>query len=120
MTEEIPSQNVHCEVGAQRGKAWLELSTKGVPPIKIALDAQAAFEMGESLARAAYTARYGTEPPSDTGYLHEQIRARVTEQMRDMLANRVSVMLNSLRHDPHYNNRRLAETLVDTILTKVA
>ena len=120
MAEAKTEQAVRLQVGHDGGKAWIRLSTKGVPPITIPMDPQAAFEGAEQLARAAHMARYGKPAQSDGSYLKEQIKARLTDQMRDWLCNRVTHMLKTIRHSPEYSDRRLAETVVDTVMTKVA
>lgn len=119
MAEAKPIQGVKVDIGAEKGKAWMTLSTQGVPPVTIALDPQAAFEMGESLARAAHTARFGKQPKSDASYLHAQIKSKVTEELRNFLARRIEVMLHSLREDKTWSHAKLAGELVDTVLTKV-
>ena len=120
MADATREQAVRLEVGHDQGKAWIRLSTAGVPPITIPMDPQAAFEGAEQLARAAHMARYGKPAQSDDSYLKEQIRARLTDQMRDWLCNRLTIMLKTIRHSPEYSDRRLAETMVDTVMTKVA
>jgi hypothetical protein len=119
MAEGKPVQAVVLEVGTDRGQAWLRLSTPGVSPITIPIEPQAAFECAEQLARAAHTAKYGKPPQSDKSYLAEQIKSRVTDQIRDWMVNRVTHMLRTLRTNPAYPDRKLAETLVDTVMTKV-
>jgi hypothetical protein len=119
MPDEKPTQDVQFEVGAEKGRAWLKLMTAGVPPVQIGLDPQAAFEMGEGLARAAHMARFGEAPQSDESYLRDQIRERVTEQLHDHMVTRITHMLKTLRHSAQHNDRKLAQTLVETILQKV-
>ena len=120
MADQRTTQGVRWEVGARKGEAWIKLSTPDVPPIEIGIEPQAAFEMGEGLARVAHHAKFGKPPQSDRSYLQEQIKSRVTDQLREWMVNRVTHMLKTLRTDPAYKDRKLAETLVDTILTKVA
>lgn len=113
-------QAVRFEVGHDNGAAFIRLSTPGVPPITIPMDPQAAFDGAEQLARAAHMARFGKPAQSDRGYLAEQIKSRCTDQIRDWMVNRVTHMLRTLRTSPAYSDRKLAETLVDTVMTKVA
>ena len=120
MAEAKTIQAVRFEVGHDRGQAWIRLSTPGVPPITIPMEPQAAFDGAEQLARAAHMARFGKPAQSDRGYLAEQIKARCTDQIRDWMVNRVTHMLRTLRTSPAYSDRKLAETLVDTVMTKVA
>ena len=120
MVTEKPAQAVTWKVRDHRGAVVMTFETPGVTPLDISVEPQAAFEMGEALSRAAHVARFGKPVQTDIQYLHQQIRSRVTEDMRMLLVQRLSVMLNSLRHNPGGNNGRLAAELVDTILTKVA
>ncbi len=113
-------QSVRFEVGHDKGSAWIRLSTPGVPPITIPMEPQAAFEGAEQLARAAHMARFGKPAQSDRSYLAEQIKSRCTDQIRDWMINRCTHMLKTIRHSPAYTDRKLAETLVDTVMTKVA
>ena len=119
MADEMQAQAVKWEVGTEAGQVWIRFTTPGVNPLTITVDPQAAFEQGEMLARAAHQARFGKAPVSDQAYLQEQIRNRVTEDLRKFMVTRVSVMLNSLRTNKHYSNPKLAAELVDTILTKL-
>ena len=118
--DDRPSQAVAIEVGHTGGTAWIRLSTKGVPDVTIPIEPQAAFDTAERLARAAHTAKYGKPPATDASYIQEQIRSRVTDQIRDWMVNRVTHMLRTLRTSPAYSDRKLAETLVDTVMSKVA
>ena len=117
---EKPTQAVTWEVGAEQGQAWIRFYTNGASPITIPINPQAAFEMGENLARAAHFARHGHANQSDSGYLLEQAKNKATEQMRMMLVQRLSVMLNSLREDKTWSNGLLAVELGDVIFSKVA
>ena len=119
MPDEINAQAVKWEVGSEAGQVWMRFTSPGVRSLTITVDPQAAFEQGEMLARAAHAAQFGEAPASDAAYLQEQIRNRVTEQLRGFMITRIGVMLNSLRTSHAYSNKKLAATLVDTILTKL-
>lgn len=101
-------------------KVILRLSTVGVPDINIPMDPQAAFEGAEVMARLAHKVRFGTEIKSDRSYIADQVRARVTEEYRHFLVNRIKLMLNSMREDKKWTNQKLAEELVDTVVSKFA
>lgn len=118
--DEKRTQAVTWEVGAELGGAWLRFYTAGANPITIPIEPQAAADMGEKLARAAYFAHYGRPNQTDSGYLLERAKNRATEQMRKVLVQRVSVMLNSLREDKAWSNQKLATELLDVIFSKVA
>lgn len=82
------------------------------------LDPQNAFEIGEAIARAAHRAKFGTEPPSDSSYIGQQIRSRVTEQLRDRMVARTALMLKNMQSSnktPGY----WALQIVDTIFAEV-
>lgn len=117
---EKKAQPVTWEVGAERGQAWIRFYTQGANPLTIPIEPQAAFDMGENLARAAHFAKHGRANQADAGYLLEQAKNKATEQMRQMLTQRLNVMLNSLREDKTWSNRRLAQELIDVVFAKVA
>lgn len=116
----MTDQAVNVSVTDRDGQVVLMLTTDSASPLPIVVDPQAAFDLGEQMARAAHTARFGSAPASDHLYLQEQIRSRVTEQLRGFMIRRLELMLNSLREDKTWSNRRLATELLDTVLTKVA
>lgn len=115
-----PMQAVTWEIGAEKGQAWIKFLTAGANPLTIPMDPQAAFEMGENLARAAHMARFGEPLQSDMNYLQSQIRARVTEDFRMFLVQRISMVFNSTRFNKKWSNGKLAGEVVDLVLTKVA
>lgn len=82
------------------------------------LDPQNAFEIGEAIARAAHRARFGEEPPSDSSYIGQQIKSRVTDQIRDKLVIRTALLLKNMQNSnktPGY----WALQIVDTLLSEV-
>lgn len=88
------------------------------PRDTIVFDPQSAFTFAEQLARAAHRAQFpGDRMPEDFSYLAQQIKQRLTEEMRDRLVFRVRSMLPSLleRKDLNYT----ALQLVDTIFAAV-
>jgi len=113
-------QAVTWEVGAEKGKAWIRFYTAGANPLTIPMDPQAAFDMGENLARAAHFARHGRANESDSKYVLEQTRNKATAQMHTFLINRFTVMLNSMREDKKWSNHQLATELIDIAFNKVA
>lgn len=86
------------------------------PIVWCQLDPQVAYQAGEAIARAAHEARFG-EAPKDEHYIASQVRARVTEDLRDRMVTRVGVMLNSITRKPPAEQARM---IVDTILAEVA
>lgn len=88
------------------------------PTTNLELEPQKAFEIAEATARAAHRARFGTEPPSDGSYIAQQVRARVTEDLRSRMITRAVLMMRSMvnqERDPNY----IAQQLVDTIFSEV-
>lgn len=84
----------------------------------VAHDPQNAFDIAEATARAAHEARFGTKAPSDGSYIAQQVKARVTEDLRNRMVIRAAVMMRSLvrqERDPDY----IARQLVDTIFSEV-
>ena len=92
------------------------------PVTEILFEAQNAFEIGEALARAAYEARYGKALPgnqSNIAYLAQQVKARVTQDMRNQLVEKASFDIRSMLgqgRDPNH----IAQQTVDNILAAVA
>lgn len=113
------AQAVNVDIDIRDGAVVLKLSSTGVPEVPIALSPQIAFELGEKLARAAHQARYGEPIQTDESYLAQQIRQRTTEQYRAFLIRRIEIMLNSMRENKVFTNVKLAQELVDTVLTKL-
>lgn len=114
------AQNVTVDVVVELGRVGLHLRSAGVGTIPISVDAQAAFDLGEKLARAAHEARFGVPLQSDESYLREQINRRTTEDYRRMLVRKLEIMLNSTRADgAKWSNERLAAEIVDIVLSRV-
>ena len=121
MADQKTDVQVSFDVGSRLGECWIRFTAPGVSPITIPMEPQAAFEMGEKLARAAHTAKFGKAPEeADGAYLMSQVKSRVTEDLRKMLIQRISVMFNSTRFDKAWSNPKLAAEVVDNILTKTA
>lgn len=116
----LPLTPVIVRVVDQGNQVVLSLRAKGVPDVNIPIDTQAAFELGEALARTAHFVKFGHDVQSDKSYIAEQVRARTTEHYRNFLVTRVTRMLESLREDKKWTNRKLAEEIVDVVVTKFA
>lgn len=111
---------VSAHVVVDKGNVVLMLKSAGISDLPFTLDPQLASELAENIARGAHEARFGHAPVSDVSYLHQQVKSRVIENMRQLLITRITVMLNSMREDKGWSNRRLAMELVDVIFAKVA
>lgn len=85
---------------------------------RIDLDPQNAFDIAEALARTAHKARFGEDAPSDTNYLAQQIKSRLTEQMRDKMVARVALMLSSMIRQEKTHGY-MAMQIVDSIFAEV-
>ena len=72
----------------------------------------------EALARVAHKVRFGEEAPTDASYLAQQIKSRLTEQMRDKMVTRVALMLTGMiRQDKTHGY--MALQIVDSIFSEV-
>lgn len=85
-------QSVTWAVATHMGRVVVTLRTAGANDLPIKLDPQAAFEMGEAMARAAHEARFGVPAQTDASYLRDQIRRRVTEDYRNMMVRKLELM----------------------------
>lgn len=88
------------------------------PQTEISFEPQNAFEFAEHLARCAHATRFpGERIPEDFHYLAQQIKQRLTEDIRDRLIVRIGTMLPSLleKKDLTY----LATQVVDTIFSAI-
>jgi hypothetical protein len=85
----------------------------------VVLDPQNAFQIAEGLARAAHKARFGEDPPSDVSYLGQQVKQRVTDELRDAKIARVTVMLNNMQTNPKTPGY-WAMQIVDSLLSGIA
>lgn len=86
------------------------------PVVWCQLEPQVAYQAGEAIARAAHEARFG-EAPKDEHYIASQVRARVTEDLRNRMVTRVALMFNSLERRSNADKARM---IVDTIFAEVA
>lgn len=114
--EEIQRGKTHIMVGDEKGQVFMRYPQ---PMQVVVLDPQNAFQIAEGLARAAHKAKFGTEPPSDMHYLAEQVRSRVTDDMRDRKIARCTVLLNNMQTNPKTPGY-WAMQIVDSLLADVA
>lgn len=115
MTEELHG-NVDIAIGIGEGGKVVARWNK--PCNRIDFDPQNAFDIAEALARTAHKARFGEDPPDDKSYLAQQIKSRLTEQMRDKMVARVALMLTSMiRKDKTHGY--MALQIVDSIFAEV-
>lgn len=109
--------NIDVAVGVVEGKVVAQWHR---PVTQIVFDPQNAFQIGEALARAAHEARFpGEKLPSDRSYLAEQVRAKLTEDLRVRMINRVSLMMQGEQFRT-WTPGKQALHLVDAIFREVA
>lgn len=90
------------------------------PLQEIVFAPQNAFEIAEGMARAAHMARFGTLPKSsDVGYLASQIKARVTQEIRNQLVTKTAFDIRSML-EQNKDPNRIAQEVVDNLLARVA
>lgn len=80
----------------------------------IVFDPQSAFDFAEQLARAAHRARFpGDKIPEDFSYLAQQVKQRLTDDMRDRLVVRMRTMLPGILEskDLNYVSRQVVDTI---------
>lgn len=103
-------------IGIHEGKVLIHWHQ---PTTHILFEPQNAFEFGEQMARTAHKARFGEEAPSDGKYLAGEIRARLTEEMRDRLSFRVMHVIRSLT-ERHKTPQEVAKEVIQVIFNEVA
>lgn len=88
------------------------------PTNRIEFDHENAFEFGELLARKAHEAKFGTVP-TDLNYLAAQVKARVTDQLRERMIMKAAFDMRSLVEQKKTPGQ-IAVAIVDAILQEVA
>ena len=105
------NESVDIALKDHKGKVMM-IFPRPVP--HIIFEPQNAFNVAENLARCAHKARFpGDRLPEDFSYLAQQVKQRLTDQMRDRLAVRVRAMLPSLLESKDLNYASVQ--IVDTI-----
>lgn len=109
------NEKVDIGLGVLSGKVAMQW---GTPRSHIVFEPQNAFEFAEHLARAAHRARFpGDRMPDDFSYLAQQVRERLTQELRDRLAVRVRTMLPSLleRKDMNYASIKIVDVIFSAL-----
>lgn len=114
--DEIARGKTNMLLGVEAGNVFVRFPQ---PMQVVVMEPQNAFEIAEALARAAHAARFGENVPNDQSYLAEQVRLRVTEEMRDRKVARVAILLQNMRENPKTPGY-WAMTIVDTLLSDIA
>lgn len=110
------NESIHVAVGDQNGKVVLSFDR---PIQNWVLDPQNAFQIGEAIAKAAHTAKFGKVPQADGSYIAQQVKARVTDEIRARMVLQAGFALRSMleqNRKPEY----IAAEIVNRILSEVA
>lgn len=111
-------ENLEIGFGIAQGKVIMNWAT---PRTEIVFVPESAFSFGEEIARMAYKARYPDQKlPSDFSYLAQQLKQRLTDDMRNRLLHRVATMLPSLleKRDLSYAAAQIVDTLFAALDTE--
>lgn len=108
----MSEQPTKIAVSDRDGKVILQFSK---PITNLVMDPANVMPIAEAIARAAYICTHGKPPASNASIIAQEIRSRVTEQMRDQMVSRVALMLVSLR-DQTKSDGYTAMQIVDTVL----
>lgn len=112
------AENTDIGFGIAQGKVIMQWPQ---PRTHLVFKAEAAFAFGEEIARVAYRCAYPDQKlPSDFSYLAQQLKQRLTDDMRNRLLNRVATMLPSLiaKGDLSYAAAQLVDTLFSALDTE--
>ena len=90
--EEISRGKTEVEMGVVAQQVVLKFPQ---PMEFVTFEAENARTFAEHMARAAYEARYGRQPPPAASEILRETRERFTEQLRMKLIHRVALMLQS-------------------------
>lgn len=115
MTEEFHG-NVDIAVGIEDGNKVVMHWHQAVR--RIDFTPHNAFLFAEMLARTAHKAQFGDDVPADGRYLAQQIKAKLTEEMRDKMVQRVALMVTSMLSQGKTHGY-MALQIVDTIFAEV-
>ena len=95
--DEVRRGKTHVMVGDEHGQVFLRFPQ---PMQVLVLDPQNAFTIAEAVARSAHKARFGVDAPTDQSYLAQQVKDRLTDEMRDRMIARVTLLLNNAKTEP--------------------
>lgn len=114
--EEVARGKTNMLVGDDRGHVFVRFPQ---PMTFLLMEPENAFHIAEAIARAAHKARFGTDAPTDRSYIAEQVRLRVTEEMRDRKITRVAVLVENAKRGGKTTGY-WAMQIVDAILSDIA
>ena len=78
---------------------------------ELVIEPEMARQMGEAMAKAAYTAKFGVTPQTQT--------SAITADKRQMMITRVHHVIRSLSTQKRMTKHRMATEVVDTILAEI-
>lgn len=110
MTELADKTKVAIE--ARDGRVILQFSK---PTQTLVMEPGEAFPIAEGMARAAHSARYPHEKLTDGSYIATQVRARVTENIRDAMVARAAIVMGNL-YQKKWTPAKAALEIVDVVL----
>jgi hypothetical protein len=99
-------------VESRDGKVILQFSK---PTQNLVMEPGDAFPIAEGMARAAHNAKFPGEPIKDGSYIAEQVRARVTDNLRDAMVARAAIVMNNL-YQKKWTPKKAALEIVDVVL----
>lgn len=112
------NESLDIALNAVKGKVVM-LFPRHVP--HVVFDPQNAFSFAEQLARTAHRAAFPNEKlPDDFSYLAQQLKQRLTDDMRDRLLVRIRSMLPSLmeKKDLNYASAQIVDTIFSALDTE--
>lgn len=108
--------SVDVALGIHDGKIVMTWRT---PTSIITFDPENAFQLAEAIARSAHEAKFGKVVQTDKSYLAQQIKYRVTDEIRGRMVLEAGFSLKKMLEQdrgPDY----IAKEIVDRILSEVA
>lgn len=110
MTQEEPTR---VSIEDRDGKVVLQFSK---PTQNLVMDPGNAFPIAEAMARAAHRAKFPGQAMPDGSYIGEQVRARVTEDLRNRMVARAAIVMGNL-YQKKWTPGKAALELVDIVLS---
>lgn len=108
-----PEEPTRIAVDDRDGKVVLQFSK---PTQNLVMDPANVFPIAEAMARAAHRAKFPDAPMGDGSYIANQVRARVTEELRDRMVTRAAIVMGNL-YQKKWTPGKAALELVDIVLS---
>ena len=106
------SDPTRVEITANEGKVVLKFSQ---PTMHLVMEPANAYPIAEAMARAAHEARFPGEKLPDGSYIAQQVRARVTDDLRSRMIARAAIVMGNL-YQKKWTPGKAAMELVDIVL----